>query len=133
MEAGVKAIEAQGTSIIDEEGDPSTPTIDGSECAYALYDEKRILKCGIEQANLDGKIDFKKPISCHLYPIRITKYERFEAINYDKWDICSEACILGAKLNVPVYKFLKEPLIRKYGEVWYEELTKVIEGKNNGS
>ena len=84
--------------------------------------EKNILKCGIEQAYLDGEIAYKKPISCHLYPIRVTKYEEFEALNYDKWSICSPACELGAKLSVPVFKFLKEPLVRKYGEDWYKEL-----------
>jgi hypothetical protein len=127
MEEGIKAIEEQGTSIVDEDEEFSTPTINGAECAYVFYDEKKMLKCGIEQAYLDGKIDYKKPISCHLYPIRVTKYESFEAINYDKWDICSDACVLGAELNIPVYKFLKEPLIRKYGEKWFGDLQQKIE------
>lgn len=119
---GIDAIEKQGKYIKDWEGDFSTPTIADRECAYAIYDERNILKCGIEQAHLDGKIAFKKPISCHLYPIRITEYEDFDAINYNRWSICSDACELGDKLSVPVYKFLKEPLIRKYGEKWFEEL-----------
>ncbi len=126
-EAGVEAIREQGTYILDEDGEYSTPTIGGKECAYAVYDEKGILKCGIEQAFLEGETDFKKPISCHLYPIRATKYEEFEALNYDRWDICSPACDLGNRLNVPVYKFLKDPLIRKYGEEWYQGLTEIIE------
>ena len=126
-EAGRFEIEHQGKYVLDEEGEYSTPTIDGRECAYAIYDENQILKCGIEQAYLDGKITYKKPISCHLYPIRITKYEKFDAINYDQWSICSDACELGNELSVPVYKFLKEPLIRKYGEDWYEKLKKKIE------
>ncbi|MEM9858426.1 MAG: DUF3109 family protein [Bacteroidota bacterium] len=126
-EAGVEAIREQGTYILDEDGEYSTPTIQGKECAYAVYDEKGILKCGIEQAFLEGETDFKKPISCHLYPIRATKYEEFEALNYDRWDICSPACDLGNQLNVPVYKFLKDPLIRKYGEDWYQGLTEIIE------
>ncbi|MEM6524930.1 MAG: DUF3109 family protein [Bacteroidota bacterium] len=125
---GINAIEEQGTYVLDEDGDYSTPTVDGKECAYAVYDDRGILKCGIEQAHLEGKIDFKKPISCHLYPIRTTKYSEFEALNYDRWDICSPACDLGSQLNVPVYKFLKEPLIRKYGKDWYDELIRVIEG-----
>ena len=104
-----------------------TPVIDGKECAYAFYDEKNILKCGIEAAYNDGKIDFKKPISCHLYPIRVTKYEQYHALNYDRWDICSPACTLGESLGVPLYKFLKEPLIRAYGEPWYVELVKEVE------
>ena len=124
---GLRTIEVQGPYVLDSDGDFSTPTIGGKECAYAVYDERGILKCGIEQAYLDGKINYKKPISCHLYPIRITRYEKFDAANYDRWHICSPACTLGEKLGVPVYKFLKEPLIRKYGEQWYEELTHLIE------
>jgi len=125
-EAGKQAIAAQGLYIEDWEGDYSTTTINDRECAYALYDERGILKCGIEQAYLAGATSFKKPISCHLYPIRITKYEGFEALNYDRWDICSPACSFGAKLGVPVYEFLKEPLIRKYGAEWYAELAREI-------
>jgi hypothetical protein len=126
--AGVKEIEKQGAYILDEDGDYSTPTIKGKECAYSIYDEKGILKCGIEQAYLDGKISFKKPISCHLYPIRITTNKKgFEAVNYHKWSICSDACELGKSLGVPLYKFLKEPLERKYGKEWYNELVKQIE------
>ena len=128
-DAGRKAIAAQGPYILDEDGDYSTPTIEGKECAYAHYDEKGILKCGIEQANLDGKISFRKPISCHLYPIRITKKKGFEAVNYHKWNICSDACQLGSALGVPLYKFLKDPLIRKYGEDWYTTLVTEIESK----
>ncbi|MBX2917109.1 MAG: DUF3109 family protein [Cyclobacteriaceae bacterium] len=128
--AGLAAIKEQGPYILDEDGDYSTPTIGGKECAYALYDAKGVLKCGIEQAYLDGKVEFRKPISCHLYPIRITKNKKgFEAVNYHKWSICSAACTLGQSLQVPLYKFLKEPLIRKYGDVWYGELVAAIENK----
>jgi Protein of unknown function (DUF3109) len=127
---GLKSIEAQGTYILDEDGDYSTPTIEGKECAYAHYDNQGVLKCGIEQAYLDGKIGFKKPISCHLYPIRITRNKKgFEAVNYHKWNICSAACSFGKSLQVPLYKFLKEPLERKYGAAWYQELVNQIEGK----
>src|SRR5687767_9081937 len=125
-EAGRKAIEEQGLYIKDWEDDFSTTTIENRECAYAIYDEKLNLKCGIEQAYLDGKITWKKPISCHLYPIRITKYDGFEALNYDKWSICSDACTFGADLGVRVYQFLKEPLIRKYGPGWYQDLEDLI-------
>lgn len=125
---GIKAIEEQGTYILDEDGDYSTPTIGGKECAYAHYDAQGVLKCGIEQAYLDGKVGFKKPISCHLYPIRITRNKKgFEAVNYHKWNICSAACSYGKSLQVPLYKFLKEPLIRKYGAPWYNELVLAIE------
>ncbi|MGY6558371.1 MAG: DUF3109 family protein [Nitritalea sp.] len=127
-EAGQRVIESQGTWVYDMDGEKGTPTIgDNRECAYALYDERGILKCGIEQAYLAGVIPFKKPISCHLYPIRIDKYADFEALNYDRWDICAPACDLGTALGVPVYKFLKDPLIRKYGEAWYAELVRLIE------
>ena len=125
-EAGRQAIAEQGLYIKDWEDDFSTTTINDRECAYAIYDENQILKCGIEQAYLDGKIPWKKPISCHLYPIRITKYDGFEALNYDRWDICNAACSFGEQLGVPVYKFLREPLIRKYGEGWYQELEEII-------
>ena len=124
---GREAIEEQGLYIKDWEGDFSTPTIKDRECAYAIYDESLTLKCGIEQAYLDGKISWKKPISCHLYPIRISKYDGFEALNYDKWGICSAACSFGEELGVPVYKFLKEPLVRRYGADWYQELENLVE------
>jgi hypothetical protein len=129
---GVKAIEAQGLYIKDWEGDFSTTTIGNRECAYAIYDENLTLKCGIEQAYLDGKINWKKPISCHLYPIRITKYDGFEALNYDKWQICNAACSFGQDLGVRVYQFLKEPLIRKYGHDWYNELEELVTGEEPG-
>jgi hypothetical protein len=127
-EEGKSTIKKEGLYITDYEGDLSTPTINGRECAYAIY-EKGVLQCGIERAYLDGKINYRKPISCHLYPIRITKYDHYDAINYDRWHICSDACTLGDKLGVPIYQFLKNPLIRKYGEDWYNELVDQIEGK----
>jgi len=128
-EEGKRTIESQGTWVVDRDGDKVTPTIgNNGACAYATKDERGMLKCGIEQAYLDGKVGFKKPISCHLYPIRVTKYDDFDALNYDRWDICDAACVLGSKLGVPVYKFLKEPLVRKYGEDWYAELIQEIEG-----
>ncbi len=126
---GIEAIEEQGTYIKDWEDDYSTTTINEKECAYAIYDDKNILKCGIEQAYNDGKIDFMKPISCHLYPIRITEYDQYDALNYDRWEICNPACDFGEKLGVPIYKFVKDALIRKYGEAWYKELVNEIEGK----
>lgn len=129
---GIAELDKQGTFILDEEGDYSTPTINGRECAYAIYDEKNILKCGIEQAYQDGKITFQKPMSCHLYPIRITSYDGYDAVNYDRWDICSDACTLGEHLGVPVYQFLKGPLTRKYGAAWYDKLVKEVELKVDG-
>ncbi|GAA4296053.1 DUF3109 family protein [Nibribacter koreensis] len=123
---GVKAVEEQGLYIEEFDGDFSTTTIGNRECAYAIYDENLTLKCAIEAAYLDGKISWKKPISCHLYPIRITKYDGFEALNYDRWEICNPACSFGAELGVPVYKFLREPLIRRYGEEWFNELDAMV-------
>jgi hypothetical protein len=123
---GIREIEKQGTSTIDDDGELCTPIISGRECVYAIYDDKKVLKCGIEQAHKAGDIDWKKPISCHLYPIRVTKKKDFEALNYHKWHICTPACALGKELQVPVYKFLRDPLIRKYGEPWYNELVSVI-------
>lgn len=129
-EEGKEVIERQGPWVIDREGDKGTPTIgENGACAYAIKDEKGVLKCGIEKAYLEGKTSFKKPISCHLYPIRVTRYDDFEALNYDRWHICDAACVLGNKLGIPIYKFLKEALIRKYGESWYQELVQEIEGK----
>ena len=124
---GKAVIAKEGTYTKDWDGDYVTPVINGRECAYAIYDQKGILKCGIEEAYNDGKVDWKKPISCHLYPIRVTKYESFHALNYDRWPICSPACSFGEQLNVPIYKFVREALIRAYGEEWYGRLTTAIE------
>jgi len=121
---GIKAIKEQGTFVVGQDGELETPLVNQKECAYVVF-EGGMTKCGIEKAQEDGVVDFKKPLSCHLYPIRIQKYSSFEAINYERWDICAPACALGASLKVPIYKFLNEPLVRKYGEEWYEELENV--------
>jgi len=121
-EEGRAAIEEQGTMVTNPRGGKSTPLINGKACAYVLFDEKGITKCGIEKAFEDGVIDFQKPISCHLYPVRISKYDNFEAVNYFKWEICAPACTLGKELKMPVYKFVKTALIRKYGEEFYAQL-----------
>ena len=120
---GIEAIEAQGVAVVDEDGDDVTPLVDGNKhCAFVYFDEKKVAKCSIEKAYYDGVVDFKKPISCHLYPIRVNKYKTYTAVNYHQWDVCSDACVLGKELKVPVYVFLKEPLIRKFGEEWYDQL-----------
>lgn len=126
---GIQTIQQKGLYEVDSEGDFCTTTIENRECVFAIYDDKKILKCGIEQAYLQGKITFKKPISCHLYPIRVKKHSPYELLSYSKWDICSAACVLGNDLKIPLYTFLKEPLIRKYGEVWYKELVTIIDFK----
>ncbi|MGV6828741.1 MAG: DUF3109 family protein [Flavobacteriales bacterium] len=122
---GVEAIEKQGTHIVSELGELETPLVNGKECAYVTFKDNGIAGCGIEDAYNAGKINFKKPISCHLYPVRVQDYSEFAAVNYHKWPICNDACSLGKELKVPVYKFLKESLIRKFGENWYAELEKV--------
>ncbi len=124
-EEGKAAIEDQGL-FITTEGEYETPLIEGKDCAYSIFDEKTA-KCGIEEAYNQGVIKWKKPLSCHLYPVRITNYSEFSAVNYHKWPICDDACILGKELRVPVYKFVKEALIRKFGKAWYAELEKVAE------
>lgn len=124
---GIQAIEAQGTSVLDLTNDYSTPLVEGRECAYATFDQDGVAKCGIEQAWQNGKIDWQKPISCHLYPVRITELKDYDALNYDRWSICSPACSLGEELGVPIYRFVKNALIRKYGEAFYQALSEVIE------
>ena len=124
---GIQAIEEQGIYTLDFEGDLVTPLVNNAECAYVIFDEKGYTKCAIEKAYEDGVIDWQKPISCHLYPIRITEYSNFSAINYHEWDICSDACTLGKELGVKVYQFLKKPLIRKYGEEFYQTLSEAAE------
>ncbi|ATL46802.1 hypothetical protein COR50_06210 [Chitinophaga caeni] len=127
---GIREIEKQGFHTVDDEHGYVTPLVNGGICAYATIDDKGIVGCGIEQAFNDGKIDYKKPVSCHLYPIRITKYPGFEAVNYDRWDICKPACKNGNKLQVPVYRFLKNAIIRKYGEEFYEVLDKIAQNQH---
>lgn len=122
---GIAAVEKSGVFYIDQENDAVTTLVNGKECAFVFFDEQGITKCSIEKANKEGKLDFKKPISCHLYPIRTKQFEEFEAINYDVWDICKPACACGDKLDVPVFRFLKEPLIRKYGAEFFAELEQV--------
>ena len=125
VKKGIKAIEKHGTYVVDGDGDYTTTLVSpGAECAFVFFDENKIAKCAIEQAYYDGKIDWKKPISCHLYPVRITKHKEYDAVNYDKWSVCKPACSCGEKLDVPVYKFLKDPLIRKYGKEWFKTLEK---------
>ncbi len=124
---GIESVEEHGTWTKDEFDELVTPLIDGKECAYTVFDKAGVAKCGIEDAYNDGAITWRKPASCHLYPIRVTEYSEFSAVNYHEWDICSSACTLGEELKVPVYKFLKEPLITKFGKNWYKELEKVAD------
>jgi len=115
-------IQTQGVSYIDKDGEPVTSIVNGAECVFTYTDENGICKCAIEKAYREGKTDFYKPISCHLYPVRIQKYNEYVAVNYHKWSVCNCARKLGKQLKVPVYQFLKEPLIRRFGNDWYEQL-----------
>jgi hypothetical protein len=120
-EESIKTIEKAGTHVVDADGDKVTPLNDGKECAYAIF-ENGIAYCSFEKAYNDKVIKFKKPLSCHLYPVRVKKYEKFDGINLDHWEVCNPARELGSKLNVPVYVFLKESITRKYGKSFYKEL-----------
>ena len=131
---GIEAVDATGVFYVDQENDTATTLVNGAECAFVYFDEKGITKCAIEAAHKDGKTEFKKPISCHLYPIRLKQFNDFTAVNYDHWNICEPVCKCGEELNVPVFRFLKEPLIRAFGEEFYQELI-IVDGelaKNNG-
>jgi hypothetical protein len=118
---GITAIEEKGTSVTDIEGESVTPLINNEECAYTLY-ENGIWYCGIERAWLNRKVTFRKPISCHLFPVRVKTYTDFKAVNYEEWPICRTAVANGIKNNIRLYKFLKDPLIRVFGSEWYEML-----------
>lgn len=121
-EEGIREVDKTGVFYIDQENDMATTLVNEEECAFVYFDEKGITKCAVEKAHSEGQLDFKKPLSCHLYPIRLKKFDDFTAVNYNQWDICEPACECGEKLNVPVYKFLKEPLTRAFGERFFEEL-----------
>lgn len=127
----IDVVAKKGVFYMDRDNEPVTSLVKGKDCVFVTLDEQGITKCGIERAYREKVIPFNKPISCHLYPIRVQKYAKFESLNYDRWPICKPACALGEELKVPVYKFLKEPLIRKYGEDFYQELEKVSAELNN--
>ena len=125
-----RVVSENGFTVIDREGDEVTPLVDNRQCAYSFRDETGVLKCAMEKAFEEGRMDFKKPLSCHLFPVRIVSYRKFDAVNYEKIGICRAARECGQKKKVLLYRFLKEPLIRKYGEDWYNELVTIAEDKN---
>mgnify|MGYP001363296017 FL=1 len=120
---GRKAIKEQGNYVRGFDGDLETPLIENKECAYTVFDKSGVAQCGIEKAYNQGAIKWNKPISCHLYPIRVNKYPTFTAVNYHEWSVCDSACSLGAELKVPVYKFVKNALVRKFGKKWFKKLS----------
>lgn len=117
-----EVVSRDGCSYIDEEGDRVTSIVNGANCAFTCYDKDGVCLCAIEKAYREGRIKFVKPISCSLYPLRITEYEKFTAVNYHKWKICKPAIVKGKKEGIRLYQFLKDPLIRRFGEDWYAEL-----------
>ena len=125
--AAQAVIKEHGVAYRDHDGDMVTSIVNGKDCVFTYYDEKGICKCTIEKAYREGRTNFYKPISCHLYPIRLQKYKDFTAVNYHRWSICKAAVLLGKKEGLKVYEFLKEPLIRRFGEDWYNELVLVAE------
>ena len=120
-------IKEKGVAYVDEEGDLVTQIVDGKNCVFSCYGENGMCYCAIEKKYREGKIDFYKPISCHLYPLRLTEYPQFTAVNFHRWKICKCAEVLGRKNGVRVYQFLKDPLIRRFGEDWYAELVQACE------
>jgi hypothetical protein len=129
---GIAAVEETGVFYMDFNNEPATTLVDGAECAFVYFDEQGITKCAIEKAYLEGKTTWKKPISCHLYPIRVSKVGELTALNYDEWKICQPACACGDALNVPVFRFLKEPIIRAYGEEFFSDLENVDASLKSG-
>jgi hypothetical protein len=125
-EKGRETVRELGLFDYDMKGDFVTPLVNGAECAFTNF-EKGIAYCAVERAWEEGKITFRKPVSCHLYPVRISKFNEFDAVNYDKWHICKPALKLGRKKGVPLYVFLKASLNRKYGAEWYDKLVKAID------
>lgn len=117
-----EVIEKQGIVYLDEDDEYVTSIVDGKDCVFTCYDDKGHCLCALEKAYKENKISFYKPISCHLYPIRVANYRGFRALNYNRWQVCEAAVLLGRKNKLKVYQFLKEPLIRKFGEDWYRQL-----------
>ncbi len=128
---GIAALEHQGTAIQNAFEEWETPLIDGKACVYINYDHKGIAQCGIEQAHRAGATKLQKPISCHLYPVRVKNYSAFVAVNYHEWTICASGCDLGTALKRPLYEFVKDALVRKFGQQWYNALQKTAQDFSN--
>ena len=122
---GLNAIKNNDFHNVDSDGDKVTKLVDGKECVFVVFDKNNIAKCSIESAFRKNKINFNKPISCHLYPVRVKKYDSFTAINVDSWHVCKPACECGTELNVPVFKFLKDAIVRSWGLDFFHHLDSV--------
>ena len=127
-----KLIEKQGIAYTDYDGELVTSIINGKECVFTYFDESGVCKCLIDKAFREKRVSVPKPISCHLYPIRLQQFADFTAINYNEWKICKPAVRLGQQKGVKIYEFLREPLIRKFGEEWYREVCEAAELLKNG-
>lgn len=125
--AAQREIRENGVAYIDQEGDLVTSIIDGRNCVFTCFEPGGMCHCAIERAYRQGRINFYKPISCHLYPVRLKEYADFTAVNLHRWKICRCAEVLGRKLGLRAYQFLKEPLIRRFGQQWYDELSQTAE------
>ena len=123
---GLEAVRRDGVAVSDPEGQPTTTLVNNRECAFAVWRDG-VAFCAIESAYLDGRISFRKPVSCHLYPIRVDDYGEFRAVNYHRWEVCRASLCNPDTINTPLYVYLREPLVRKFGEEWYNELVNQIE------
>ena len=120
-------IDKQGVAYADKDGDLVTSIVRGKDCVFTCYEGDNCL-CALERAYRNGKTHFIKPISCALYPIREKNFgDGLVGLNYNRWNVCTDAIAKGRELQLPVYKFLKEPLIRRFGEAWYQELCDVAD------
>lgn len=117
-----KVVEEQGVSYIDEEGDLVTQLVDGANCVFTTFGANGVCLCALEKARREGETDFFKPISCALYPVRLKEYDGFTAVNYHRWKICKGAEVMGRAKGIRAYEFLREPLTRRFGKEWYDEL-----------
>lgn len=125
--AARRQIEEKGVGYVDEEGDLVTQIVDGRNCVFTTYGPGGKCLCALEKAYREGRTDFRKPISCYLYPLRLTEYPTFTAVNYHRWNICRCACKLGKQKGVRLYQFMREPLIERFGQAWYDELVEACQ------
>ncbi len=133
-EAGIESVERQGFMVIDEDGDYTTPLVNDAECAYAYQTEDGVTLCAIEKAWFAGECSFRKPISCHLYPIRLLNFSNGGVgLNYHRWSVCHSACENGRKLQMPIYKSLHDAIVRRFGEEFYESLDAAAQMLSGGS
>jgi len=132
--SGIAEIEKKGVFYIDQDNEPVTTLINKKECSFVYFDKNKVAKCSIEKTYKDNKINFFKPISCHLYPIRVQKLNNYQAINYNKWDICKSAIKCGVAKKVKVFSFLKSAIIRMWGIDFYKQIELInseLEKKKN--